>query len=137
MSIPTQTRAATRTVRFQGGGLRFLDALAFRVVTRPLREVDDGQHWLVTELGDGVSTIRQVTSGLFLAAAADGERAVLAGDRRTIDSVRWRIEDFGGGFASIEHVGSGRYLEATIGGDFGVVIRSAASSEQTWRLGDA
>ena len=137
MSIPTQARAATRTVRFQGGVLRFLDALESRVVTRPPREVDDAQHWLVTELGGGMTTIRQVTTGLFLAAAPDGECAVVTGDRRTTHSGRWRIEDFGGGFASIEHVGSGRYLEATIGGDFRVVIRSAASSEQTWRLGDA
>jgi hypothetical protein len=120
-------------VRLQGGGLRYLDAPGPRVVTRPLHDVDDGQHWLVTDAGDGLATIQQISSGLFLTASNDGDLVVVS--ERTARH-RWRIEDFGGGFASIEHVETGRYLQATIGGDFAVVMRSEAHQEQTWRIGD-
>lgn len=123
-----------RIIRLQGGGLRFLDAPGSRVVTRPLRQVDDGQHWLVTDVGGGLSTIRQISSGLFLTAATDGDLVVVG---ESMADQRWRIEDFGGGFASIEHADSGRYLEATIGGDFAVVMRTDADNEQTWRFADA
>jgi hypothetical protein len=121
-------------VRLQGGGLRFLDAHESHVITRPLRDVDRGQHWEVTDLGDGVSTIQQVSSGRFL--AVHGNQRVVTRARRDSASQRWRIEDFGGGFATIEHVGSGRFLEATVEGDFTVVMRPAGDSEQTWRIGD-
>ena len=136
MPIPTQlsTQTATRIVRFQGGGLRFLDARGGSVVTRPRCDRDDGQHWRVTDIGAGVSTIEHVGSGRFL--DADPELHVTTRVRDLDDAQRWRIEDFGGGFAAIEHVGNGRFLEATTNGDFAVVMKHAGGNEQTWRIGD-
>ncbi|WP_123024915.1 RICIN domain-containing protein [Mycolicibacterium stellerae] len=144
MSITTNEEAvATRVVRLQGGGLRFLDAHQTaqkdcQVFTRAFQGSDASQHWRVTELGGGVSTIQQVSSGRFLDAHEIGDLdfRVVTRPRQDSDTQRWRIQDFGGGFISIEQVSSGRFLEATLGGDFTVVTRPAISSEQTWRIGD-
>jgi hypothetical protein len=143
MSITTYEEAvATRIVRLQGGGLRFLDAHEtahedFQVMTRAYQGVDSTQHWRVTDLGFGVCTIRQVSSGRFLDAHGVSARdfRVVTRPRQESDSQSWRIEDFGGGFISIQQVSSGRFLEATVGGDFLVVARPAVSNEQTWRIG--
>jgi hypothetical protein len=143
MSITTSEEAvATRIVRLQGGGLRFLDAHEsphedFQVVTRAYQDVGSTQHWRVVDLGCGVCTIEQVSSGRFLAAYEVGARdfRVVTRPRHDSDSQRWRIEDFGSGFISIQQVSTGRFLEATLGGDFSVVARPAVSTEQTWRIG--
>jgi ricin-type beta-trefoil lectin protein len=131
MSITTHAR--TRIVRFQGGGLRFLDALGHRVVTSPRRDLDDGQHWRVSAAGDGLCTIQHVASGRFLDTHEDCCAVMRLGS--TSGTQLWRIDDFGGGFATVAHSSSGRFLEATIDGDFAVVMRPAGDSEQAWRIG--
>jgi hypothetical protein len=144
MSITKSMEAiATRVVRLQGGGLRFLDADGtaggdFQVVTRVYQGFDSIQHWRVTDLGSGVCTIQHVSSGRFLDAREVGTRdfPVVTRPRQERDAQIWRIEDFGGGFISIQQVSSGRFLEATLGGDFSVVARPTVSNEQTWRIGD-
>ncbi len=130
MSITTHAR--TRIVRFQGGGLRFLEALDHRVITRPRRDLDDGQHWRVTDAGDGLCTIQHVASGRFLDTHGDSSAVMRSGS--SSETQLWRIEDFGGGFATVAQSSSGRFLEATIDGDFAVVLRPPGDSEQTWRI---
>ncbi|MDX1882423.1 RICIN domain-containing protein [Mycolicibacterium sp. 120270] len=129
------TQASTQIVRFQGGGLRFLDTHGFQVVTRPFQASDATQHWKVIGHDRDGCTIQQVSSGRFLAAAIDADFAVTTVCLSS-DAQRWRIGDFGGGFTTIQHVDSGRFLEATVFGDFVVVTRPAGSSEQVWRIGD-
>jgi hypothetical protein len=144
MSITTNEEAvATRIIRLQGGGLRFLDtheraAHDFQVVTRAFQGFDTTQHWRVTDLGGDVSTIQQVSSGRFLDAHETGglDSWVVTRPQQDNDTQLWRIQDFGGGFISIQQVSSGRFLEATLAGDFKVVTRPVVSSEQTWRIGD-
>ncbi len=143
MSITTKEEAvATRIIRLQGGGLRFLDtheraANDFQVVTRAFQGFAT-QHWRVSHLGGDVSTIQQVSSGRFLDTHETGELdfRVVTRPQRDNDTQAWRIQDFGGGFISIQQVSSGRFLEATLAGDFTVVTRPVVSSEQTWRIGD-
>ena len=96
------------------------------------------QQWRVTDLGSGMCTIQQVSSGRFLDAPEVGARdfRVVTRPQQKRGTQIWRIEDFGGGFISIQQVSSGRFLEATLGGDFSVVARPAVSNEQTWRIGD-
>lgn len=96
MSITTNKEAvATRTVRLQGGGLRFLDAHEiagkdFQVVTRAFQGFDTTQHWRVTDLGGDVSTIQQVSSGRFLEATLDGDFNVVT--RPVVSNEQtWRI----------------------------------------------
>src|SRR5262245_22007929 len=65
--------AGTQIVRLQGGGLRFLDAHEisekdFQVVTRPFQGFDTTQQWRMTDVGNGLKTIQQVSSGRFLDA---------------------------------------------------------------------
>jgi hypothetical protein len=130
-------------VRLQGGGLRFLDAHEmrekdFQVVTRPFQGADATQHWRVIDLGGGVSTIQQVSSGRFLDTHEneDLDFTVVTRARQDNDTQRWLIQDFGRGFAAIQQVSSGRFLEATVDGDFTVVTRTEDHSEQTWRIGE-
>ena len=130
MSVTTHTR--TRIVRFQGGGLRFLDALDHRVVTRPRRDLDDGQHWRVTDAGDGLCRIQHVATGRFL--DTHGDSCVVVGSGSNGGTALWRIEDFGGGFATVAQPSTGRFLEAAIDGDFAVLVRPEGDSEQTWRI---
>jgi hypothetical protein len=144
MSITTHEEAvATRVVRLQGGGLRFLDVHEsaqkdFQVVTRAFAGFDTTQHWRFIDLGGDVSAIQQVSSGRFLDAHEIGglDFRVVTRPQRDNDTQRWRVQDFGGGFISIQQISSGRFLEATLDGDFHVVTRPMVSSEQTWRLGD-
>ena len=140
MPIATQAiaRANTRVVRLQGGGLRFLDAHGgprenFQVVTRPLQRFDATQEWRVTNLGDDMVSLQQVSSGRFLTAELDFR--VVTRPQRNGDHQRWRFQDFGGGFLTIQQVHSGRFLEATVHGDFAVVTRPPGNSEQVWRIG--
>ena len=139
----SEVAVATRVVRLQGGGLRFLDVDGtadgdFRVVTRVHQGFDSTQQWRVTDLGSGMCTIQQVSSGRFLDAPEVGARnfRVVTRPQQKRGTQIWRIEDFGGGFISIQQISSGRFLEATLGGDFSVVARPAVSNEQTWRIGD-
>ena len=144
MSITLYEEAvATRVVRLQGGGLRYLDAHEvaaedFQVVTRAFQGFDTTQHWRVIGLGGDVSTIQQVSTGRFLDAHEidDLDFRVVTRPQQDSDSQLWRIEDFGGGFISVQQVSSGRFLEATLAGDFTVVTRPGENSEQTWRIGD-
>ena len=138
IATPAITRANTRIVRLQGGGLRFLDAHEvaqedFQVVTRPLQRFDATQQWRVTSLGGDVVSLQQVSSGRFLAAELDFR--VVTRAQRNSDLQRWRLQDFGGGFLTIQQVRSGRFLEATVHGDFSVVTRPLGDSEQVWRIG--
>ena len=101
--------------------------------------MDTSQHWRVTDLGAGVSTIQQVSSGRFLDAheIAELNFRVVTRPQQDNDTQLWRIQDFGGGFVTIQQVSSGRFLEATLNGDFNVVTRPLGSDQQTWRVGDA
>lgn len=140
----TTATAATQIVRLQGGGLRFLDAHEipqkdFQVVTRPFQGFDTTQHWRITDLGGGIKTIQQVSSGRFLDAHEISQLGfrVVTRPQQDNDTQRWRVQEFGGGFVTIQQVSSGRFLEATLTGDFQVVTRPQGSDQQTWRIGDA
>ena len=140
IAMPAISRANTRIVRLQGGGLRFLDAHevaleGFRAVTRPLQRFDATQQWKVIALGGGVVGLQQISSGRFLAADLDF-RAVTRPQRNS-DHQRWRLQDFGGGFVTVQQVSSDRFLEATVDGDFSVVTRPLGDTEQVWRIGVA
>jgi hypothetical protein len=143
LTVSAPAQADTRTVRLQGGGLRFLDAheiqqMDFNVVTRPFQNTDTTQQWRLTGVGGNVNTIQQVSSGRFLDAHEIQEldfRAVTR-PQQDNDTQRWRVQDFGGGFFTIQQVSSGQFLEATLDGDFQVVTRPQGSDQQTWRVGD-
>jgi Ricin-type beta-trefoil lectin domain-like len=141
--MPATAQADTQIVRLQGGGLRFLDAHEiqekdFQVVTRPFQGFDTTQQWRINDLGGGVSTIQQVSSGRFLDAHEIPELdfRVVTRPQQDNDTQRWRIQQFGGGFVTIQQVSSGQFLEATLDGDFNVVNRQQGSDQQTWRVGD-
>jgi hypothetical protein len=143
IAMPVTTRANTRILRLQGGGLRFLDAddmshRDFQVVTTPFQGFDGTQHWRVTDLGGGLCTIQQVSSGRFLDAHETSglDFRVVTRPRQRNDRQRWYIEDLGGGFVTVQQASSGRFLEATVCGDFCVVTRPLGDTEQTWRIGD-
>ena len=136
----------SRLVTIQGGGLGFLDAtapdkynLGLTAVTTPFSGAQS-QQWLIADAGNGLHTIRQRSSGLFLDAhevAAEAFFVVLR-PRQTFDSTQlWRIVDFGGGFVTIQQVSSGRYLDATINAavNYQVVTGGQRSQSQEWRLG--
>jgi Ricin-type beta-trefoil lectin domain-like len=143
LTVPATAHADSQTVRLQGGGIRFLDAheipdLDFNVVTRPFQSFDTTQHWRMNDLGGGINTIQQVSSGRFLDAheIAELDFRVVTRPQQDNDTQRWRVQNFGGGFVTIQHVSSGRFLEATLDGDFQVVSRPQGSQQQEWRLGD-
>ena len=144
VALPATAQADTQIVRLQGGGLRFLDAHEiqekdFQVVTRPFQGFDTTQQWRINDVGGGVSTIQQVSSGRFLDAHEIPELdfRVVTRPQQDNDTQKWRIQDFGGGFVTIQQVSSGMFLEATLDGDFNVVNRQQGSDQQTWRVGDA
>ncbi len=144
VALPATAQADTQIVRLQGGGTRFLDAHEiqekdFQVVTRPFQGFDTTQQWRINDLGGGVSTIQQVSSGRFLDAHEIPELdfRVVTRPQQDNDTQKWRIQDFGGGFVTIQQVSSGLFLEATLDGDFNVVDRPQGSDQQTWRVGDA
>src|ERR1700754_490255 len=141
--MPATAHADTQIVRLQGGGIRFLDAHEiqekdFQVVTRPFQGFDTTQQWRINDLGGGVSTIQQVSSGRFFDAHEIPELdfRVVTRPQQDNDTQRWRIQQFGGGFVTIQQVSSGMFLEATLDGDFNVVNRQQGSDQQTWRVGD-
>jgi hypothetical protein len=136
----------SRLVIIQGGGLGFLDAtapdeynLGLTVVTTPFSGAQS-QQWLIASAGNGVYTIQQRSSGLFLDAhevAAEAFFVVLR-PRQTFDSTQlWRIVDYGGGFVTIQQVSSGRFLDATINAavNYQVVTGLPGTQSQEWRLG--
>jgi len=142
----TPVQQQSRLVTIQGGGLGFLDAtapdkynLGLTVVTAPFSGAQS-QQWLIASAGDGVYTIQQRSSGLFLDAhevAAEAFFVVLR-PRQTFDSTQlWRIVDYGGGFVTIQQVSSGRFLDATINAavNYQVVTGLPATQSQEWRLG--
>lgn len=133
MTMAAIPQTDTRIIRLQGGGLRFLAARDFHVVTWPFEHLDTGQQWRVVALGDGACAIQQVSSGRFLDTC---EFRAVTSPPRDDDSQRWRLEDLGGGFLTIEQVSSGRFLEATVAGRFDVFARPPGDNEQTWRIGD-
>lgn len=148
VAIPTTAQAdtaltGTQIVRLQGGGLRFLDAHEisqkdFQVVTRPFQGFDATQQWRMTDVGNGLRTIQQISSGRFLDAHEIPELGfrVVTRPQQNNDTQLWRVQDFGGGFVTIQQVSSGRFLEATLNGDFNVVTGSQRNDQQTWRVGD-
>ncbi len=143
LTVPATAHADSQIVRLQGGGIRFLDAheipdLDFNVVTRSFQGFDTTQQWRMNDLGGGINTIQQVSSGRFLDAheIAELDFRVVTRPQQDNDTQRWRVQNFGGGFVTIQHVSSGRFLEATLDGDFQVVTRPQGSQQQEWRLGD-
>ena len=143
LTVPATAHADSQIVRLQGGGIRFLDAheipdLDFNVVTRSFQGFDTTQQWRMNDLGGGINTIQQVSSGRFLDAheIAELDFRVVTRPQQDNDTQRWRVQNFGGGFVTIQHVSSGRFLEATLDGDFQVVTRPPGSQQQEWRLGD-
>ncbi len=143
VALPATAQADTQTVRLQGGGIRFLDAHEiqgkdFQVVTRPFQGFDTTQQWRINNLGGGIATIQQVSSGRFLDAHEIPELdfRVVTRPQQDNDTQKWRMQDFGGGFVTIQQVSSGMFLEATLDGDFNVVNRPPGSNQQTWRVGD-
>ena len=136
----------SRLVTIQGNGLWFLDAtapdkynLGLTVVTTPFTGAQS-QQWLIASAGNGVYTIQQRSSGLFLDAHEVPAEAffVVLRPRQTSDSTQlWRIVDYGGGFVTIQQVSSGRYLDATINPavNYQVVTGGQRTQSQEWRLG--
>lgn len=136
----------SRLVTIQGGGLGFLDAtmpdkynLGLTVVTTPFSGAQS-QQWLIAGAGNGLYTIQQRSSGLFLDAHEVSAEAffVVLRPRQTFDSTQlWRIVDYGGGFVTIEQVSSGRFLDATINAavNYQVVTGLPRTQSQEWRLG--
>ena len=143
LAMPATAQADSQIVRLQGGGIRFLDAheiqqLDYNVVTRPFQGFDTTQQWRMTDLGGGIKTIQQVSSGRFLDAHEIPELGYRVVTRPQQDNAtqQWRVQDYGGGFVTIQQVSSGLFLEATLDGDFQVVDRPQGSDQQTWRVGD-
>lgn len=137
---------SSRLVTIQGGGLGFLDAtapdkynLGLTVVTTSFTGAQS-QQWLIVDQGNGMFTIQQRSSGLFLDAhevAAEAFFVVLR-PRQTFDQTQlWRVIEYGGGFVTIQQVSSGRFLDATINPavNYQVVTGLPASQSQEWRLG--
>ena len=95
MSITKSEEAvATRIVRLQGGGLRFLDAhetaeTDFQVVTRPHQD-NDNQLWRIEDFGGGFVSIQQVSTGRFLEATLGGDFAVVTRPAICTEQT-WRI----------------------------------------------
>jgi Ricin-type beta-trefoil lectin domain-like len=142
LAMPATAHADSEIVRLQGGGIRFLDAheiqeLDYNVVTRPFQGFDTTQQWRMTDLGGGIKTIQQVSSGRFLDAHEIPELGYRVVTRPQQDNAtqQWRVQDYGGGFVTIQQVSSGLFLEATLDGDFQVVDRPQGSDQQTWRVG--
>lgn len=99
MTITTMPEQAVGAyvVRLQGGGLRFLDTHAvpqndFQVVTRPSQGSESTQRWRVTDVGGGLSTIQQVSSGRFLEAMVNGDFNVATRSEPSGEQT-WRVGD--------------------------------------------
>jgi hypothetical protein len=128
-----------------GSGPNFLDAWEiqehdFNVVTRPL-ESDNTQRWVLTDMGGGISTIMQVSSGRYLDAyeSASLDFRVVTRPQQNSNTQLWQLLGFGGGFFKIQQVSSGRFLEATITAatDFQVVTRPGPGNDlQVWQIRD-
>lgn len=141
-----QPAEQSRLVTFQGGGLLFLDATAPDKYNLGLTVVisqytgAQSQQWLIAPQGNGIYTIQQRSSGLYLDAhevAAEAFFVVLR-PRQTFDQTQlWRITEYGGGFVTIQQVSSGRFLEPVIGGPsiYQVVTGIQGNQLQEWRMG--
>ncbi|MFE1796038.1 RICIN domain-containing protein [Streptomyces sp. NPDC059517] len=140
------TIVAQRTVTIdQADTHQFLDAheiasLDFRVVTRPFQN-NSTQHWLLTDLSNGLSTIQQVSSGRYLDAyqgSGDDFRVVT----RTAENdatQAWIILPSTNGTFTIQEASNSRYLDAyeLPSQDFQVVTRPWKNAdEERWRIID-
>jgi hypothetical protein len=135
----------TRIVEIQGGGLMFLDAheTAARDYNVVLRQYqgNDGQRWLLTDMGGGVYTIMQMNTGRYLDAheIPELDYRVVTRPRQTFDNTQlWYIQEYGGGFVTIQHYNTGLFLEPYLdpAHDFQVVLRPERPGDnlQVWRM---
>jgi hypothetical protein len=137
----------TRTVQIQGGGLMFLDAHEiaekdYDVVIRQ-HQNNSTQKWILTDVGGGLYTIMQQSSGRYLDAheIEQSDYRVVTRPRQTFDQTQlWRLVDYGGAFYTVQQASSGRFLEPYLdeAHDFQAVTRPASGSNlQVWRIVDA
>ncbi|KQX61212.1 hypothetical protein ASD48_28935 [Streptomyces sp. Root1310] len=124
---------------------RFLDAheiesLDYRVVTRPFQN-NSTQHWVLTDLSNGLSTIQQESNGRYLDAyqgSGDDYRVVT----RTAENdatQAWIILPSANGTYTIQEASNSRYLDAyeLTSQDFQVVTRPWKNAdEERWRIVD-
>lgn len=128
---------------FHDWGSRFLDAheissMDYNVVTRPLQE-NSTQLWRFTDMGNGLYTIVQVSSGRFLDAheIASLDYRVVTRPQQNNSTQLWRLQPLGGDYHTIQQVSSGRYLDSyhSSAQDFRAVTRPAnATGSQQWRI---
>lgn len=138
------TVVAVRVVTItQADTNRFLDAheiesLDFRVVTRPFQN-NSTQHWVVTDLSNGLSTIQQQSNGRYLDAyqgSGDDFRVVT----RTAENdatQAWIILPSTNGTFTIQEASNSRFLDAyeLPSQDFQVVTRQWKNAdEERWRI---
>jgi hypothetical protein len=146
-SIPAGNPQAQRVVTLvQAVGPQFLDAHEiptrdFNVVTRPFQN-NNTQHWLLTDMGGGLHTIQQVSSGRYLDAheIESLDFRVVTRPQQNNNTQLWRLFDFGGAFFTVQQVSSGRFLEAYLSAaaDFQAVTRPERLGDnlQVWRIVD-
>lgn len=132
------------TLQHTGNSSQFLDAHEiqqrdFNVVTRQFQN-NNTQHWVLTNMGSGLYTIMQVSSGRFLDAheIPELDYRVVTRQEQDNNTQLWRLIDYGGAFFTIQQVSSGQFLEAYIdqGHDFQAVTRPERFGDnlQLWRI---
>jgi hypothetical protein len=124
-------------------GARFLDAHEisskdYNVVTRPIQH-DNTQLWFITDKGNGMFTILQLSSGRYLDAheIAGLDYRVVTRPQQNNSTQLWRLQNIGGDYHTIQQVSSGRYLDFHYSSalDFQAVTRPANSGgSQQWRV---
>lgn len=138
------TAASSERVRITlGSGPMMLDAydypgMDFRVVLRRY-QANFTQEWIVANVGAGLYTIQQRSTGQYLDAydwAAAGWLAVTRPWQGN-DTQVWRKYDWGGGFVSWQQKSTGRCLTASIVGDMQFTTQPCDwNNYQTFRIVD-
>jgi len=141
--IPEFQPAGRVMLVFHGYDNRFLDAheissLDFNVVTRPMQD-NYTQRWLFTDMGGGLYTIVQLSSGRFLDAheIASLDFRVVTRPQQNNNTQLWRVTPLGGDYHMIQQVSSGRFLDSyhSSAQDFRAVTRPMNDSgSQQWRI---
>jgi hypothetical protein len=124
---------------------QFLDAheissLDYNVVTRTMQD-NNTQLWLFTDMGGGLYTIVQVSSGRFLDAheIASLDYRVVTRPQQNNNTQLWRVQNIGGDYHTIQQVSSGRFLDSydSSAQDFRAVTRPRQrldTGSQQWRI---
>ncbi|WP_432992237.1 RICIN domain-containing protein [Dactylosporangium sp. CA-233914] len=138
-----QAQTSRLVIISQGGGPLLLDAheissMDFQVVTRPPQN-DNTQKWWLTNVGGGLYTLVQASSGRYLDAheIAELDYRVVTRPQQNNDTQLWRLQDYGGAFYTIQQASSGRYLDAyqSPAQDFRAVTRPwSGANSQVWRI---